>query len=164
MGDSKYTIEGVDIDDVIEEESYDEDGYGLTVDKMNESLMNDRFKEYIGLFGEGLGANDEKKKGRSAGDLKGIFSRREGKVEGVSEDVRAIVEMDRSEVEVLVDSIKSATVSMRLKAAKMMEDIRNSEADPAESISLVNLRVEVLADYMSYICLLCMMKVCIGLS
>jgi hypothetical protein len=149
-------LEGVDIDDVIEEEFEDEEGTGQQlrrVEVMNDALEAGKFREFLKACGPG--SSDAVK----PASLKGFFYRREGKPELLDAELKAVLERDGAELERLVDRLKSAAQGMRVRLARIVDELGAADADAAEALSFLNLRVEALCEYWSFICLFAVMKV-----
>lgn len=149
-------MEGVDIDDVIEEEFEDEDGEGQQlrrVEAMNDALEAGRFREFLKACGAGSGDAVR------PASLKGFFHRREGKPEPLDPVLKAVLERDGADLERVVDRLKSAAQGMRVSLARIVDELGTGAAEASEALSFLNLRVEALCEYWSFICLFAVMKV-----
>jgi hypothetical protein len=149
-------IEGVDIDDVIDEEFEDEEGTGQhlrRVEAMNDALEANKFKGFFKTCAL------ESTEGVKPPNLKGFFYKSEGKADALDVALKAVFERDGVELERLIERLQNAVLGMRLKLAHIVDELSAAEVDVAEALSFLNLRVEVLCDYWSYICLFGIMKV-----
>lgn len=124
------------------------------VEKQNDSLMANDFKEFLGFCATAGGKIDPK-------ITRELLLKDEVSAKGsvASAEVERIVKMDAMELTTLISTLKNSIMGMRVKLAQIMEHLAESETDPKESISLINLRIEILAEYWSYLSLLVIMKV-----
>lgn len=122
------------------------------VEQQNDALMEGNFKQFLNLC---------KVKGMKADHRfsKEIFQKESYKSSSFPADVAAIVKMDVSELSKLVSELKNSIMGMRVKLAKVIDLISNSDANPTDAISLINLRIELLSDYWTYLSLLVLKKV-----
>jgi hypothetical protein len=154
--DEQLFMEGVDIDDVIEEEFEDEEGAGQQlhrVEAMNDALEAGKFKEFLKACGSGPGD------GAKPPSLKGFFYKSDGRAEPLDAALKAVFERDGPELERLVDRLKNTVLGMRVKLARVVDELSAAEVDVSESLSFLNLRAEALCEYWSYISLFALMKV-----
>lgn len=151
-------IEGLDDDDLnnlMGDDDSHEDGEGHTlvsaVEAQNDALMEYNFKKYLSLF---------KSKGAKIdhGLSKEIFQKETYKAASFPSDVAEIVKMDLPELTKLLSDLKNSIMGMRIKVASIIDFLNESSVDPSDSITLINLRMEVLADYWTYLSLLVLKK------
>ena len=137
-----------------EEDEEDVSGYLAVVEKQNDALMEGNFKQFLSLCkSEQAGVKVDHKL------AKDMFQKESYKSSSFPADVASIVRADTPELLTLVAALKNSIMGMRVKLAAIVDAIGESEADPQKSISLINLRIEVLADYWSYLSLLVLKKV-----
>lgn len=137
-----------------EEDEEDVSGYLAVVEKQNDALMEGNFKQFLSLCkSEQSGVKVDHKLAKE------IFPKESYKSSSFPADVASIVHVDTPELLTLVAALKNSIMGMRVKLAAIVDTIGESEADPQKSISLINLRIEVLADYWSYLSLLVLKKV-----
>jgi hypothetical protein len=154
--ESQVFMEGVDFDDVVEEEFEDEEGAGQQVGRveaMNDALEASNFKAFLKACG--AGASD----GAKPPTLRGFFSKREGRADPLDAPLKAVLERDGAELERLVDRLKNSVLGMRLRLARIVDELRGAEVQASEALSFLNLRAEVLCEYWSFISLFAAMKV-----
>lgn len=157
--DERAVVEGLDDDDMqnyIEDEGASEEegetGYLNLVEQQNDALMEGNFKKFLSLC---------KMKGQKADHRfsKEIFQKETYKASSFTSEVAELVKLDLPELMVLLSELKNAIMGMRMKLAKIVDRISESEADPKNSLPLINLRIEVLLDYWTYLSLLVLKKV-----
>jgi hypothetical protein len=157
--DERAVVEGLDDNDMqnyIEDEGASEEegetGYLNLVEQQNDALMEGNFKKFLSLC---------KMKGQKADHRfsKEIFQKETYKASSFTSEVAELVKLDLPELMVLLSELKNAIMGMRMKLAKIVDRISVSEADPKNSLPLINLRIEVLLDYWTYLSLLVLKKV-----
>lgn len=130
------------------------ESYKDMVEEQNDSLLNGDYKTFYTQF-KGLSSS-------SAAPLpKMQFLKKDGEVSTPKPDAElaSIIKMDLPELEKLIESMKNAVMVMRLKIGEIIDKVRQHEVAPDKSISLLNLKVEVLTEYISYLCLFALTKV-----
>jgi hypothetical protein len=154
------SIEGLDDADLknfIDEEEVVEDGvvgrsYLETVEEQNDHLMAGQLKEFL--------QSCRSRKARVDFNVSKEFFQKEVQNKAqLPQDLAEIVAMDSQELTSLIASLKNAVAGMRVKVAKIIDVVSQCSSDPQESISLINLRVEVLCEYWSYLSLFALKKV-----
>lgn len=164
-------IEGIsDLDDFIEEESHEDEpekvkgqrkggkSYRELVESQNDLLLDKNFKEYFKDFSK-LGGFLKNTPDPTIGSFNLLTKDEEKKKPTIDKETAEIIKMDLPELQKLIDSLKNGVLVMRLRISELIEMIRNSEIDPTNSISLINLRIEILTDYISYLCVFALLKV-----
>lgn len=157
--DERAVVEGLDdgelqnyIQDGGDSEEGEDAGYLGQVELQNDALMEGNFKKFIGLCKVKGGKADHR-------FSKEIFEKETYKASSFPADVSEIVRMDSPELAVLLKELKNAIMGMRVRLAQITDKLAESDADPQNSISLINLRIEVLLDYWTYLSLLVLKKV-----
>ena len=154
-------MEGLDSDDMNDfvenedehSEHHKEDHTGL-LEKQNDALMTNNFKEFFSLCKiKGLKPDLSFSKEFIQKDLS------MSKQGSLTADTAELIKIDMSELAQLVSSLRNSIMGMRIKVGRIIEVIRESNTDPQESISLINLRIEILTEYWTYLSLLVIMKV-----
>lgn len=157
--DERAVVDGLDDADMqnyIEDEGASEDEgekqYLGLVEQQNDALMEGNFKKFLSLC---------KMKGQKPDHRfsKEIFQKESYRASSFTSEAAEIVKMDSSELTTLLSELKNAIMGMRMKLAKIIDKISESDADPKNSLPLINLRIEVLLDYWTYLSLLVLMKV-----
>jgi hypothetical protein len=155
--DNVGTIEGLSdqaIDDIYagfneQDEGTDlENAYTAFVESQNESIISGKYKEFFSS------CKDAKNKSASSSSRPFLSV-----AKAVASDVSELVKKDSAEILTLISNLKNNVVGMRLHIAGLIDGVRNSGIDTKEAHSLLKLRLEVLADYWSYLCLLALFKV-----
>lgn len=157
-------IDGLEDDDLHnfideERESAEEElqNYLTSVEAQNDALVENDFKGFLSLFKKNGVKVDHKLS-------KEIFQKESYKSSSFPSDVAAIVKMDLPELTSLLSDLKNSIMGMRIKVATIIDFLKDSGADLGDSISLINLRMEVFTDYWTYLCLLVLKKVDITYS
>jgi hypothetical protein len=157
--DERAVVEGLgdnDLQNYIEDEGASENegecAYLTVVEQQNDALMEGSFKKFLSLC---------KMKGMKADHRfsKEIFQKESYRASSFTSEAAEIVKMDLPELTILLSELKNAILGMRMKLAKIVDKISESEADPKNSLPLINLRIEVLLDYWTYLSLLVLKKV-----
>lgn len=155
--DNVGTIEGLSdqaIDDIYagfeiqDGEDNLEAAYTSFVESQNEALLAGKFKEFFSS------CKDPKLKSSSSSSRPFLSVPK-----AVAADVSELLKQDSAEILNLVSNLKNNIVGMRLQIAGLVDEIRSSGIDTKEAHSLLKLRLEALADYWSYLCLLALFKV-----
>lgn len=121
--------------------------------EQNDYLLEYKFKDFL------KSCNPENEKSFSVNFKADFFRKSEPSAKALDPQVQELIEMDMPELEKLIQNLKNCIMSMRVKVAEIIDAIRSSEESPKEAISLVNLRVEILTEYWSYILLLALYRV-----
>lgn len=159
MADRSESVDGFDdetMKNFIEEEEQEEGPLGRSylesVEEQNDFLMDGKLKEFL--------HHCKSKKSKPDINLSKEFLLKEGAVKAViDKDLEEIIAMDAKELQSLLSSLKNSIMGMRIKVAKLIDQISQSSTNPGDSISLINLRVEVLCEYWSYLSLFVIKKV-----
>lgn len=152
-------VEGLDdehindlYDDEEEEQSMGE--YKSYAEKQNDALAENKWKQFLALC-----KNDSVAAVPKGQRLALEKVEQAGSNKALPADIQEVVTADMPELVRLVSSIKNSALGMRVKIAGIIDQIRASDAKLSDSISLINLRVEVLMEYWSYLCLLAIARV-----
>lgn len=159
--DASSSIEGLDDEDIknfIDEEEEEEvedansKSYLDSVELQNDCLMENKLKEYLQLC-------KSRKSKIDFGFSKDFFLKESAPKPDSGKSATDLLAMDAEELKLLITNLKNAIMGMRVKVANIIDLVSQSESDPKESISLINLRVEVLCEYWTYLSLLVVKKV-----
>ena len=159
--DQSASMEGLDEGDIKnfigeeeEEENQKDAGscYLDLVEQQNDLLIENKFKEFMSVC-------KDKKSKIDFQFSKQFFLKESNQKATISKEVTAILSMDAGELKNIVISLKNSIMGMRVKVAQIIDFLSQSESDPTNSINFINLRVEILCEYWSYLSLLVMMKV-----
>lgn len=148
-------LEDSQVNDLYEDDEEDQTlgDYKTTVEKQNDALIDNKWKQFLSLC-----STDAPQPPKDQRLTLEKSTHAAGKA-SLPSDIQEVVAADMPELLKLVSSIKNNVLGMRVKIAAIVDRIRLSEANPSDSISLINLRVEVLAEYWSYLCLLAICRV-----
>src|SRR3990167_1409608 len=155
--DQVGTIEGLSdqaIDDIyagfeVQDEDNDlEAAYTSFVESQNEAILAGKFKEFFSY------CKDANLKSASSSNKPLLIV-----AKAVAADVSELVKQDSAEIMALITNLKNNVVGMRLQIAGLVDEIKSSGVDTNDAHSLLKLRLEALADYWSYLCLLALYKV-----
>lgn len=125
-----------------------EAAYTSFVESQNEALLAGKFKEFFSS------CKDSKIKSSTSSSRPFLSVPK-----AVAADVSELLKQDSAEILTLVSNLKNNIVGMRLQIAALVDEMRSSGIDTSEAHSLLKLRLEALADYWSYLCLLALFKV-----
>lgn len=148
-------IDGLDDDAVArlyEDDQEDGGQYKEQVIKQNDAIVDKKWKQFFSLCKTGDGSQQAPK------DSRITLDKFEQGSKNLPAEIQEVVNTDMADLIKLVSSIKNGVLGMRMRVAEIIDQIKTSEADPQQSISLINLRVEVLAEYWSYLCLLALAR------
>lgn len=127
-------------------------GYLETVEDQNDCLMDNKLKEFLHMC--------KTKKAKVDFNLSKEFLLKDGTSKGnLPKEIADIVSMDAEELKNLVSTLKNSIMGMRIKVAKIIDLVNECNSNPQDSISLINLRMEVLCEYWSYLSLFVIKKV-----
>ena len=139
-----------------EEEEVEETGVGRgyleTVEDQNDCLMDNKLKEFLQMC--------KTKKAKIDFNLSKEFLLKDVAPKStLPKEISDIVSMDAEELKKLLSTLKNSIMGMRIKVATIIDLVNESSSSPQDSISLINLRVEVLCEYWSYLSLFVIKKV-----
>ena len=159
MRDRSESVEAFDDDTMknfIDEEEAEEgplgSGYLETVEEQNDCLMDGKLKEFFQLC--------KNKKTKVDINISREFLMKETQSKNaLPKELEEIVAMDTEELKSLLSTLKNSVFGMRIKVSRIIDLVSQSSSNPKDSISLINLRLEVLCEYWSYLSLFVIKKV-----
>lgn len=157
--DEHVQVEGLDdqdIDDIMGDEYADGDEFEsrrTLVERQNDLLVAGKIKEFV----KSLMVPDAK----ADSNLSQNFFLKRDKAAAKSAAVgidQTTLKQELPDLQELVSNLKNNAIGMRLKLAEVQDELAASGTDQTKSLSIVNLRTEVLLEYWSYLSLFSIMK------
>ncbi len=157
--DEHVQVEGLDdqdIDDIMGDaygDGEDTETRRALVERQNDLLATDKMKEFL----KSLAVPEIK----GEPNFKQNFLQKRDKAiakAGLVDIDPAVLKQDLPDIQELVTNLKNNAIGMRLKLSEVHDELIASGTDQTKSLSIVNLRTEILLEYWSYLSLFAIMK------